>query len=113
MNHPLRQLLQLISQLWRRLFSLVRRGRYEREMEEEMRFHTSFVGPRFRSESERGVFLVLVRSLRPQRRYPLSSKRASSLTSYQTWMRRALLPLISTPLHRPDGSNRPSPQPHS
>src|SRR5215510_10902769 len=39
MNHPLRQLLQLISQLWRQLFSLLRRGRYEREMEEEMRFH--------------------------------------------------------------------------
>src|SRR5262249_9801123 len=27
------------SQLWRRLLSLLRRGRYEREMEEEMRFH--------------------------------------------------------------------------
>jgi len=26
-------------QIWRRLFSLLRRGRYEREMEEEMRFH--------------------------------------------------------------------------
>src|SRR5499427_1117499 len=39
MNHPLRQLLQQISQLWRRLLSLLRRGRYEREMEEEMRFH--------------------------------------------------------------------------
>jgi len=38
-NHPLRQLLQLISQLWRLLFSLLRRGRYERKMEEEMRFH--------------------------------------------------------------------------
>src|SRR5262252_364873 len=38
-NHPLRQLLQLISQLWRRLLSLTSRGRLEREMEEEMRFH--------------------------------------------------------------------------
>jgi putative ABC transport system permease protein len=28
-----------ISELWRRLISLLRRGRYEREMEEEMRFH--------------------------------------------------------------------------
>src|SRR5262245_6525475 len=28
-----------IRQLWRRLFSLIRRGRLEREMEEEMRFH--------------------------------------------------------------------------
>jgi len=39
------------------------------------------------------VFLVLVRFLRPQRRRPFSSKRASSLTSYQTWMMRDLLPL--------------------
>jgi putative ABC transport system permease protein len=28
-----------IGQLWRRLLSLLRRGRYEREMEDEMRFH--------------------------------------------------------------------------
>jgi predicted permease len=28
-----------LSQLWRRLLSLLRRGKYEREMEEEMRFH--------------------------------------------------------------------------
>src|SRR5215510_872144 len=39
MNHPLRQLLKQISQLWRRLLSLTRRERLEREMEEEMRFH--------------------------------------------------------------------------
>src|SRR5215813_9174040 len=32
-------LLQFLSQLWRRLLSLARRGRFEREMEEEMRFH--------------------------------------------------------------------------
>src|SRR5499426_587192 len=32
-------LFQYLLQLWRRLFSLLRRGRYEREMEEEMRFH--------------------------------------------------------------------------
>src|SRR5262245_55132131 len=32
-------MMNILSQLWRRLFSLVRRGRYEREMEEEMRFH--------------------------------------------------------------------------
>ncbi len=30
---------QSLLQLWRRLLSLTRRGRYEREMEEEMRFH--------------------------------------------------------------------------
>jgi putative ABC transport system permease protein len=30
---------QHFLQLWRRLLSLLRRGRYEREMEEEMRFH--------------------------------------------------------------------------
>jgi putative ABC transport system permease protein len=29
----------ILLQLWRRLISLLRRGRYEREMEEEMRFH--------------------------------------------------------------------------
>jgi hypothetical protein len=28
-----------LLQIWRRLLSLMRRGRYEREMEEEMRFH--------------------------------------------------------------------------
>src|SRR5262245_50403250 len=32
-------LFQFLLQLWRRLLSLLRRGRYEREMEEEMRFH--------------------------------------------------------------------------
>jgi len=32
-------LFQSFLQLWRRLLSLLRRGRYEREMEEEMRFH--------------------------------------------------------------------------
>src|SRR5262245_40875788 len=32
-------LFQHLLQLWRRLRSLLRRGRYEREMEEEMRFH--------------------------------------------------------------------------
>src|SRR5262252_10436614 len=35
----LQYLLQSLLQLWRRLLSLFRRGRYEREMEEEMRFH--------------------------------------------------------------------------
>jgi predicted permease len=35
MNHTFQYLLQL----WRRLLSLLRRRRYEREMEEEMRFH--------------------------------------------------------------------------
>src|SRR5499426_2616053 len=39
MIHSLRQLLQQISQLWRRLLSLTSKGRLEREMEEEMRFH--------------------------------------------------------------------------
>jgi len=39
MNILPQQLLQLLLQLWRRLFSLLRRGRLEREMEEEMRFH--------------------------------------------------------------------------
>src|SRR5499427_4835306 len=39
MNRLLQQLLQFVWRLWRRLFSLLRRGRYEREMEEEMRFH--------------------------------------------------------------------------
>src|SRR5262245_47478173 len=39
MNSLLQRLLQFLSQLWRRLLSLMRRGRLEREMEEEMRFH--------------------------------------------------------------------------
>jgi predicted permease len=39
LQHLLRFLLQLPSQLWRRLLSLIRRGRFERELEEEMRFH--------------------------------------------------------------------------
>jgi putative ABC transport system permease protein len=39
MNRLLQYLFQFLSQLWRRLLSLLRRGRYEREMEEEMRFH--------------------------------------------------------------------------
>jgi putative ABC transport system permease protein len=43
MNGLLRQLaqslFQFLSQFWRRLLSLLRRGRYEREMEEEIRFH--------------------------------------------------------------------------
>src|SRR5262249_23128188 len=33
------RLLQFLWRSWRRLLSLVRRRRYEREMEEEMRFH--------------------------------------------------------------------------
>src|SRR5262247_1513789 len=39
MNRLLQSLFQFLSQLWRRLLSLLRRGRLEREMEEEMRFH--------------------------------------------------------------------------
>src|SRR6266542_4054401 len=39
MNRLLQYLFQFVSQLWRRLLSLMRRGRYEREMEEEMRCH--------------------------------------------------------------------------
>src|SRR6266545_1172339 len=39
MNRLLQYLFQFVSQLWRRLLSLLRRGRYEREMEDEMRFH--------------------------------------------------------------------------
>ena len=35
----LQYLFQFLSRLWRRLLSLLRRGRHEREMEEEMRFH--------------------------------------------------------------------------
>ena len=31
--------MNILSQLWLRLFSLLLRGRLEREMEEEMRFH--------------------------------------------------------------------------
>src|SRR5262247_2800436 len=32
-------MINILSQLWRRLLSLLRRRRHEREMEEEMRFH--------------------------------------------------------------------------
>jgi putative ABC transport system permease protein len=32
-------MMDILLQLWRRLISLLRRGRYEREMEDEMRFH--------------------------------------------------------------------------
>jgi predicted permease len=32
-------MMNILSQIWRRLLSLLRRRRYEREMEEEMRFH--------------------------------------------------------------------------
>src|SRR5215471_17510125 len=39
MNRPLQHLFQFVWRLWRRLLSLSRRRRYEREMEEEMRFH--------------------------------------------------------------------------
>src|SRR5215475_8625185 len=39
MNSLFQHLFQYILQLWRRLLSLLRRGRHEREMEEEMRFH--------------------------------------------------------------------------
>src|SRR5215831_15693957 len=39
MNRLLQYLFQFVSQLWRRLLSLLRRERHEREMEEEMRFH--------------------------------------------------------------------------
>src|SRR5215468_1609847 len=39
MNRLLQHLFQFVSQPWRRLLSLLRRGRHEREMEEEMRFH--------------------------------------------------------------------------
>jgi putative ABC transport system permease protein len=39
MKRLLQHLFQFVSQLWRRLLSPLRRGRYEREMEEEMRFH--------------------------------------------------------------------------
>src|SRR5687767_15174148 len=39
MNHQLQRLLQLFFQLRRRLLSLFRRRRLQREMEEEMRFH--------------------------------------------------------------------------
>jgi predicted permease len=38
-NRLLQYLFQFVSQIWRRLLSLLRRRRYEREMEEEMRFH--------------------------------------------------------------------------
>jgi hypothetical protein len=39
MNRLMRPLYQSHQQLWRRLLSLLRRRRYKREMEEEMRFH--------------------------------------------------------------------------
>src|SRR5262252_9686748 len=39
MNRLLQYLFQFVSQLWPRLLSLLRRGRFEREMDEEMRFH--------------------------------------------------------------------------
>src|SRR5262249_315193 len=39
MKRLLQYLFQFVSQLWRRLLSLLRRRRHEREMEEEMRFH--------------------------------------------------------------------------
>src|SRR5262245_34779339 len=39
MNRLPQHLLQFLSRVWRQLLSLLRRGRYEREMEEEMRFH--------------------------------------------------------------------------
>src|SRR5262245_32153788 len=39
MNRLLQHLSQFLSRLRRRMLSLLRRGRYEREMEEEMRFH--------------------------------------------------------------------------
>jgi hypothetical protein len=35
----LQHFLQFILQFWRRLLSLMRRGKFEREMDEEMRFH--------------------------------------------------------------------------
>src|SRR5262245_39508251 len=39
MNRLLQHLFQFLLQLWRRMLSLLRRERYEREMEDEMRFH--------------------------------------------------------------------------
>src|SRR5215471_15147900 len=39
MNRFLQHLFQFVWRLWRRLLSLLRRRRHEREMEEEMRFH--------------------------------------------------------------------------
>src|SRR5215475_1706977 len=39
MNGFLQHLFQFVWRLWRRLLSLPRRRRHEREMEEEMRFH--------------------------------------------------------------------------
>src|SRR5262245_52795035 len=39
MNRFLQDILQSLSKLWRRMLSLLRRGRFEREMEEEMQFH--------------------------------------------------------------------------
>jgi hypothetical protein len=32
-------MMNILLQIWRRLLSPLRRGRYEREMEEEIRFH--------------------------------------------------------------------------
>jgi putative ABC transport system permease protein len=39
MHQSFQLLLQVFLQIWRWLLSVLRRGRYEREMEEEMRFH--------------------------------------------------------------------------
>jgi hypothetical protein len=39
MNQRFHLLLQFFPQIWRRLISSLRRRRYGREMEEEMRFH--------------------------------------------------------------------------
>jgi putative ABC transport system permease protein len=39
LQHLLHDLFQFLLRFWRRLISPLRRGRYEREMEEEMRFH--------------------------------------------------------------------------
>jgi predicted permease len=39
MNFLLQRLFQILLQFWRRLLSLARRGKLQREMEEEMRFH--------------------------------------------------------------------------
>src|SRR5262245_11140216 len=39
MNSLSQRVFQFLFQLWRWLLSLLRRGRYEREMEEEIRFH--------------------------------------------------------------------------
>src|SRR5262245_2004804 len=47
----------------------------------------------------------------PLRQHHLSSKRASSLTSYRTWTKSVSSSLLSLPLHRPDCSHRPYSQP--